>query len=322
MAGEKNIRIAETMLLYQRDSGGWPKGYDADAALDERARAKVLAQKDRTDSTFDNGATHREVRFLSRVYAETGNERFKAAALRGIEFMLAAQYDHGGWPQFYPEPRGYSKHITFNDSAMIGVMNVLRDVADGREPYRYTRSELRARADEAVQKGIACIVTCQIAVDGRKTAWCAQHDETTFAPAKARSYELPSISGSESVGIVRFLMGIERPDAQVVEAIESAVAWFEEAKLEGIREIRKEAPGTPRGYDKIVVEDPAAPPMWARFYEIGTNRPIFCSRDGVPRRRLADISYERRNGYSWLGRYARDLLAKVSPAWRAGIAQR
>ena len=71
-----------------------------------------------------------------------------------------------------------------------------------------------------------------------------------------------------------------------------------------------------KGWDKVVVKDAAAPPMWARFYEIGTNKPIFCSRDGVPKDTLAEISYERRNGYSWLGRYAADLLAKDYPAWQ------
>ena len=47
------------------------------------------------------------------------------------------------------------------------------------------------------------------------------------------------------------------------------------AKLEGIRQTRKEDKSTPKGWDKVVIEDPAAPTMWARFYEIGTNTPIF-----------------------------------------------
>jgi PelA/Pel-15E family pectate lyase len=56
--------------------------------------------------------------------------------------------------------------------------------------------------------------------------------------------------------------------------------------------------------------------MWARFYEIGTNKPIFCSRDGIPRATLAEISYERRTGYSWLGYYAKSLLTEDYPAWQ------
>ena len=36
---------------------------------------------------------------------------------------------------------------------------------------------------------------------------------------------------------------------------------------------------------------------------------------------LAEISHERRNGYSWLGYYARDLLGKDYPAWKAKHGQ-
>ena len=238
---------------------------------------------------------------LSQAYVRTGDDRFKAAALRGIRFMLEAQSAHGGWPQRYPEPKGYAKHITFNDGAMIGVMTVLRDIAAAKAPYEFVDDETRMRSAAAVDKGIECILKCQIVVDGTKTVWCAQHDEKTLAPARARSYELPSLSGGESVRIVRFLMQIEDPDREIVEAVEAAIAWYEESKLHGIRLVRKEDPTTPGRFDKVVIEDPEAPPMWARFCQIGTNQPIFCSRDGIPRQRLADISYERRNGYSWLG---------------------
>ena len=170
-AGENESRILETMLLYQRDSGGWPKNYAADARLNDAAKAKIRAEKHRTDTTFDNGATHRQVRALSQAYARTGDDRFKAAALRGIRFMLDAQYSHGGWPQRYPEPEGYAKHITFNDGAMIGVMTVLRDIAEAKAPYEFVDEEIRTRAAAAVEKGIECIIGCQIVVDGTKTVW-------------------------------------------------------------------------------------------------------------------------------------------------------
>jgi PelA/Pel-15E family pectate lyase len=233
-----------------------------------------------------------------------------------LDYILRAQYETGGWPQYYPNLSGYYKHITFNDGATIGVMTVLRDVAAGKVPYDFVDEDYRRKAAEAVEKGIECILKCQIVVDGKKTAWCAQHDSKTYAPAKARSYELPSISGGESVGIVRFLMDIDNPSPEIIEAVQCAVAWFDEAKLEGIRQIQKQDESTPKGWDKVIVKDPSAPPIWARFYEIGTNTPIFCSRDGIPKRTLAEISYERRTGYSWLGHYAAGLLAKSYPAWQ------
>jgi len=315
------LRIAETVLLVQRNNGGWPKNYDRARNLTQDDRKKLLSQKKQNDTTFDNGATHSEVRYLAKVYNATGDGRYRRAFLRGVVFILKAQYGSGGWPQSYPNARGYTRHITFNDGAMTGVMAALRGIAQDKASYPFVDTKVRAHCAKAVAKGIQCILKCQVDVDGRKTAWCAQHDEKSLAPRKARSYELASISGAESVGIVRFLMQIEDPSDEVIRAIEGAVAWFDRSELTGIKLVRVKDASKPKGYDQVVVEDPTAPPMWARFYDTKTNQPIFCSRDGVPRRTLAEISYERRNGYSWLGHYARGLLQQDLPAWRRRLGR-
>jgi len=308
--------MAENALVYQRQTGGWPKNYNREQELTPEQRRNVLKDKSKNDSMIDNGATHTEIRLLADAFKKRADERYKDAALRGIRYLLDGQYDHGGWPQRFPDPSGYARYITFNDNAMIGVMSLLRDIARNREPFSFVPDVVRERCQQAVERGIPCILKCQIRVDGRLAVWCAQHDHVTFEPRKARSYELPSLSGSESVGVVRFLMQIERPSDEVIRAIEGAVAWFERSKLKGIKVVRVEDATKPKGYDKVVVRDSAAPPMWARFYDIQTNQPIFCSRDGIPRRTLAEISYERRNGYSWLGSYAQGLLEQDLPAWR------
>jgi PelA/Pel-15E family pectate lyase len=315
-ATKQAIRIADNLLLYQRDSGGWQKNIDMASTLSEKDKARLRKAKTGNDSTLDNSATRTQMRYLAIVHQATGIERFQDAFLKGLDYVLEAQYDNGGWPQRYPNPTGYSKHITFNDGTMIGVLNLLRDVAEKKPPYIFVDEDRCRRAKKAVQKGIECILKCQIVAKGRKTAWCAQHDEKTFAPRKARSYELPSISGAESVGVVRFLMSIDSPSPEIIEAVQATVAWFDEAKLEGIRVIRKQDSSKPRGFDRVVIEDASAPPIWARFYDIETNKPIFCSRDGIPKETLAEISYERRNGYSWLGYYATDLLANEYPTWQ------
>jgi len=308
--------IADTLLLYQRANGGWPKNFEWEATLDDQKKKALLNQKHQNDTTIDNSATRDEIRYLARAYAKYKDDRYRQAALAGIAFLLEAQYDNGGWPQYYPRARGYSQHITFNDNAMIGVMSLFRDIVQAKPEFGFVDDNTREQTEKAVAKGIECILNCQIVVKGRKTVWCAQHDETTFAPRKARSYELASLSGAESVNIVRFLMGIENPSPEITEAVESAVAWFKKVKIEGKRIKIVPAPDTPRGKDRIVVPDGSAPPLWARFYEIGTHRPFFCSRDGVPKYSLAEISYERRNGYSWLGNYAEDLLNRDYPTWK------
>ena len=104
----------------------------------------------------------------------------------------------------------------------------------------------------------------------------------------------------------------------MVRAVESAVAWFKEVRLENIREVRKKAPGTEKGYDKVIVSDPNAEPMWGRFYEIGSNRPFFCSRDGVVRYSLAEISYETaQTGIPGTRRGPAKVLNELYPKWKA-----
>ena len=312
--------VADAVLQFQRPDGGWPKNIDMTVPPAQRTARE-------TESTIDNGATTTQIELLARVFAGTADARFRDAALRGLGYLLAAQYPNGGWPQVYPLKNDYSRHITFNDNAMVRVLRVLDDAAEGGDVWAFVDPATRGRAAEAVRKGVDVILASQIRVAGALTAWCAQHDEVTLAPRKARAYEHPSLSGQETVGIVRFLMtrdpssrspsgGAARP---VVAAIEAAVAWLRRSALHGWRVERRTDPSMPNGWDRVMVRDPDAPPIWARFYEIGTNRPIFSGRDGVIRYRLEDIEHERRTGYAWLGDWPRALLDKEYPAWKARV---
>jgi PelA/Pel-15E family pectate lyase len=69
-----------------------------------------------------------------------------------------------------------------------------------------------------------------------------------------------------------------------------------------------------------VVKDPGAPPLWARFYEIGTNRPIFSGRDGVVKYNLSEIEAERATGYRWYVDQPARLLTEEYPRWSAKFA--
>lgn len=311
------VRIADNLLLWQRSSGGWPKNIDMAVVLSQYEADKVSKEPVEPDSTIDNGATREQLIYLARVFNATGQRRFKEAFLKGLDYLFAAQYANGGWPQFYPLHDGYYSHVTYNDDAMVGVLTLLLEVARRSQPYSFVDTPRRRRADQVVAKGIECILKTQVVVNGKRTVWCAQHDERTLEPAPARTYEKISLSGSESVGIVRFLMTIEKPDARVIEAIESAVGWFQQTRLMGIKVVEKPDPSLPRGFDRVVVQEPQAPPLWARFYEIGTNRPIFCGRDSVIKSSLAEIEYERRTGYQWYSGRAAKLLSEDYPAWRA-----
>src|SRR5205085_8819241 len=114
---------------------------------------------------------------------------------------------------------------------------------------------------------------------------------------------------------MKLLMSLEQPSAEVIASVRAASAWFASAKLPGIKVVRKEEKAASKGWNKVVEADPAAKPMWARFYDISTNKPIFSDRDGVAKSSLAELGYERRNGYAWLGYWPKELLATDYPAW-------
>lgn len=319
-AGAEALRVADSLLLYQREVGGWPKNIDMAAPLSEKERAGLLKLKTETGNesaaTIDNGATFTQLEYLARVYTAQKQERHREAFLKGLDYLLAAQYENGGWPQYYPLRKGYYSHITYNDNAMAGVLELLRDVARQRPDFMFVDDARRLKSEKAIERGVECILKTQVKVEGKLTVWGAQHDAVTFAPAPARKFEPVSLASRESVAVTRFLMGVERPDSRVVEAIESAVAWFKASQLSGIRWVEKEDKTQPGGFERTLVKDPQAPPLWARFYELGTNRPIFEGRDGVVRYSVLEIEAERRNGYGWYTEEPNKLLNKDYTAWQ------
>jgi pectate lyase len=307
-ASDEAKRVADNILSYQSDLGGWPKNVDTTAAPYHGERKELKP-------TFDNSATTDELRFLARFYKAARDKRARDAVEKGVDYILGAQYASGGWPQFAPPPRSYHRHITFNDDAMVRLLLFLRETYTS-DLYDFLGDKRRKAARQAFDRGIECVLKCQVKVDGKLTAWCAQHDEKDYSPRPGRSYELVSLSGAESVGVVRLLMSLPDPSPDVGRAVEGAVEWFKAAKIEGIKQVVEKDEKSPTGKNKVVVKDPSAPPMWARFYEIGSNRPIFSDRDGVAKHDLADIGYERRNGYAWLGYWPQKLIEQEYPAWK------
>jgi PelA/Pel-15E family pectate lyase len=320
-------QIASNILLFQRDNGGWPKDYDSLAILTPQQTAAVRATRHRADTSFDNHNTHSQVDYLARAYASAGENTWREACLRGFDFMLAAQLAGGGFPQRYPNPSGYSAHVTFNDGVMIGILNVLKDAADGLAHWKWLDADRRHKAQLAVAGGIECILKCQIRAGGVCTGWCQQHDETTFEAASARTFELASCCPQETTEVVRFLMRVETPDNRIVKAIEDAVEWLGRAKLTGIRVQKVPAPVEEferhrADFDVVVLSDASAPPLWARHYEIGTDRRIFAGRDAVKRYALAEIERERRTGTPWYGAWPQTMLATEYPLWRKSLPAR
>lgn len=297
---EEARRIGDQVLAYQRCTGGWPKNIDMARKMSEEELAAVLKDKSRQDdSTIDNDATTMQMSYLAHLYRQTGEPRYREAFRRGVEYLLSGQYDNGGWPQFWPNPRGYQVHITYNDNAMVNTLKMIRKMLEAQSPYDgdLTDKALRKRLSKAFDKGIECILATQMAVNGELTVWCQQHDRETLEPAPARAFELPSYCSQESAAIVRLLMELPKPDARVKRAIHGAMKWFDKFKLTGLRYERMV--GKEKELVTRLVEDTHARPIWARYYDLKYCEPFVCDRDGVPRRHLEEIGTERRNGYSW-----------------------
>jgi len=313
--------IADNMLVFQRNNGGWPKNYDMQAVLTPEQIKKLTDTKNELHTTFDNSTTYTHIEYLAKVYSITKIKKYKTACEKGLQFCLNAQYPNGGWPQYYPiEPKNYSRRITYNDGAYLGVMEMFKKIVSNDTNFSFISTKLRKKVETAYQKGLDCILKTQIVDNGQLTAWCQQHDEITLQPAWARAFEPPSICNGESAPIILFLMGIDQPNAQIIKSVQSAVKWFQDSKIYNTRVETVKGSTVSSTYrtittDKVVVTDSTAKPIWTRYYELGTHRPLFCDRNSKYLYSLAEVSRERRTGYGWYTYSPQDVLKKY-PAWQ------
>ena len=318
---DEAVTIANQLIDYQKDNGGWEKNMDMSLLLTKKQRDELISKKkDFRETTIDNKTTYTQIAYLAKVItnlsaaAPTRKEVpvLKESFNKGFDYLISSQYENGGFPQFYPLRKGYYTHITFNDDAMIGVLKVLREIAKKKEDYLFVDEDRRLKAESAVAKAYPLILKTQVEINGKKTVWAAQYDENTLKPAAARKFEPISLTAGESVGIVRYLMYDSRPDQQTIDAIESAIAWYRANKIDGIRWER-------RNGENLVVKDSTAPPIWARFYQIETMKPIFIGRDAIIKYNVSEIEAERRNGYAWYISEPNKLLNEDYPKWKAKI---
>lgn len=329
-------QAADSALRYQYPCGGWAKNHDwhvveGDNKMKERAAMlKQIAQGESLGATIDNGATTHEMMLLAKVYKAGCNDKsVKKKALKawrdgfckGLAYLIEAQYDNGGWPQYYPfKPLNneghpfYSDHITFNDDAIYNVMIMLREIYEQQSPYDALRLDagLLSQTRAAFDLGVRCILNCQIKKDGKLTVWCQQHDEKTLLPAPARAYELASFTGShETASILQLLMSLEQPSDSVVQAVTAAVDWL---KSHALQDVTVETFTNSEGKRDRRLVHKFGRQMWARYYDLETEEPYVCDRDGIPQPSMEYIGYERRNGHGWYGDTPADVI-KHFPKW-------
>ena len=295
------ITQATYAVTWQLDNGGWDKDYSLHVTRawngSESKITEGWTSKGKDLGTIDNDATYSEMRLIALAYKLSTDQAQKQTFLdsfnKAFAFLQNLQYPTGGFAQVYPRRNNYSDNVTYNDNAMVSVLKLLQDITKQNYPFDQggiVDASTQQLAETMLQKGVDYILASQITVDGTKTAWCAQHHPTTYAPVSARKYEHPSISGSESVEIAKFLLTlIDNAEAQ--SAAKDAIAYLDSVKLENTLYDDEVAP--------YLIEEQGAT-TWYRFYEIGTNKGIFSNKStGEIYYDITQLSDDDRTSYSW-----------------------
>ncbi|MFH1740597.1 MAG: pectate lyase [bacterium] len=270
----KYLRIAreaaDILMDGQLANGGWWH----EIRLDAKGPAEYYYLKDRGNhekadlfctATLDDRTTQGAIDFMMRIAAETGDRDYQSSAKAGLDFLLAAQYPQGGWPQHCPPGNtGYHRYLTLNDGASTDAMTtLLRGFHQYNDP-RYLNAVLRA-AD--------WLIAFQLPEPHR--GWAQQYALDGQA-APARWFEPPACCSAVTANVIDTLIEVylETGDKRYLDPIPDVIAWFEKSEIR--------------------------PGVWARFYEVGTNRPIYVNAN-------REVVYEQVNlrpGYSWEGGYA------------------
>jgi hypothetical protein len=275
-------RLAAEALAYgQLESGGWHYMIDFDPQADPYLRRELspyLSPKDREKrknvTTFDDDNTQASARFLMAIVQakETAKEPKRAERIqRSLDYALAgmlhAQYPNGAFPQGYtglprnpadhpavkasipddwhtlPKFKDYWFHYTLNDNTHSDCLRTLL------EAHRRFGDAMHL---DAAKKAGDFLLLAQLPAP--QPAWAQQY---TFdmKPAWARKFEPPAVCSHESAGVVRALtdLYLHTGDDKYLAPIPAALDWLEKSKL-------------PDG-------------RWSRFYELGTNRPLYMTRD-------------------------------------------
>jgi len=295
-------RAAEALVECQMaPSGGWwasgdfdPKYPNTDGAMTfHGAQSQNSKHADNPHffaaTTFDDDTTQGAVRFLMR-YLELAkgldnprDAKIQASLDRALQSMLNAQYPNGAWPQRYMgKPRNnadypvikasfpseypktwpgadYTSYYTLNDNAQRDCIFVMF------EAYRrYGKPEYLA----AAKRGADFLLLAQLPEP--QPGWAQQYD-FAMHPVWARVMEIPSVVSMESRSAMQALLDVylETGDPKYLEPIDRGIAWLQRSQL--------------------------SPGLWARYYELETNKPIYGNNDG----KIYYSVDQARPGYTW-----------------------
>jgi len=267
---------ATALIRGQLRSGGW----DNRIEFDPQDRTKFAYRVEPDDgnkrfnvTTFDDDKSQSAIRFLMQLDRELNcsDPVLHECITYALDAVVHSQYDCGAWPQRYSEfpqasdtptpqasipsdwPREfpgvkYESFYTLNDNTLSDLIITMLDAWDLYQDERYLNAALR---------GGDFLLLAQLPEP--QPGWAQQYN-FHMQPAWARKFEPPAITGGESQGVMRTLITLYRRTARVTENAERF--------LEPI-------PPALAYYRRSLLPDGRL----ARFYELGTNRPLYFTSD-------------------------------------------
>jgi PelA/Pel-15E family pectate lyase len=254
-------KAADALIYGQHPLGGWHYVIDFDPQgirewyEKEASRFKWGMEEYRHyygNATFDDGNTSSATRFLLRFYLTTKDPHYRRPLRKALNFILMAQYKNGAWPQRYPLRYDfthdgfpdYTSYYTLNDGSAKSNIEVLIEAYEKLGDQRYLA---------AAKRGVQFMIMIQGPKD--QASWAEQYDPKTMQPAKARTHEPAGFVIRESIQVIELLELFYRMtgERRYLKPIPRCLAWFDRVNREAL-ELKR-------------------PP--ARYYELGTNLPIY-----------------------------------------------
>lgn len=324
---DQTQKIADNILLLQRDHGGWVQNQDPQRIVIGADRSKLLKDKSKPSGSFDNRNVYTQIAYLMGAYELLGEQDHLEGARKGLNYLLAHQMETcGGWPHSVPGKAKYHPMLTVADEVLSGPLTLLRQISTGLPPFQKIGSEEQSRATTALQNAEACLLSLQVEQGTARTGWAGQYNPQTLEPVFGRSFELPSITTEETAYILNYLMSIEDPNDDVRRAVESGVSWLEGVAIPDTRLEIYELDEPVRfkfhtaTHDRRLVHDISAPRLWARFYDLEDNSVVLANRDSIRVYDYQNVTQERRTGYHWFGTWGNEILDTTYPSWKARLA--
>ncbi|MBE0536589.1 MAG: hypothetical protein IH624_13060 [Phycisphaerae bacterium] len=257
--------VARALVWGQRAAGGWDHRVDVAHLTADAARVERKTGR----CSFDDRVTQGALEFLIDADQAIDEAWLDEAMELGLRFMLQSQFENGAWPQWYPLRGGYHDYYTFNDSAINTCISLMlkAHTVYGKDAYL-----LSAR------KGGDFIIASQLPAP--QAGWAQQYSHD-MKPAWARAFEPAGLSSAATSRNIRTLIELYlyTQDGRYLVPIPAAITWLNDSML--------------------------GEHLWARLYEVETNRPIYGDRtDG--NKVFYDyekVSKRERTSYAWRGEY-------------------